>query len=192
MSKLIRHREDIEEKIFRRITRLVNIHYRREDNKEMSKEALSVLPAQEQIELLRDHAPEELIEVCKEHGKFRDAAKELYSRGKFREAADMFNSSDDEEDTIEALQCLLYLCRVNMLKNIMTETTSQEELNSLYCKAEEVSKTLKRPDQSKSMIEEVQLYFAYLQNDLDEINKCIQYFRASGELSTEFRAISMW
>jgi hypothetical protein len=162
----------------------------------MSKEALSVLPAQEQIELLRDHAPEELIEVCKQHGKFRDAAKDLYSRGKFKEAVDMFISSGEEEDTIEALQCILYLCKINVLKIIMTETTSQnisEELNSLYYKAKKiVSESLKKPDQCKSMIEEVQLYFVYLKNDLDGIGKCIQYFRVNGELSAEFRAISMW
>src|SRR4051794_35304961 len=139
--KLIRHREEIDEKIFRRITRLINIHYRRENDKEMSKEALSILPTQEeQIELLRDHAPEELLEVCEKSGKFRDAAKDLYSRGKFKEATDMFIKSDDEEDIIEALQCLLYLCRTNVMKNIMTETMSPDilqELNNLHCKAEE-------------------------------------------------------
>src|SRR2546421_11078241 len=83
------HREEIDEKIFRRITRLVNIHYRRENNKEMSLEALSILPTQEeQIELLRDHAPEELLEVCEKSGRFRDAAKYLCSCGKFEEAAE--------------------------------------------------------------------------------------------------------
>src|SRR5256885_14712526 len=109
--KLKRHREEIDEKIFRRITRLINIHYRRENDKEMSKEALTILPTQEeQIELLRDHAPEELIGVCEEFSKFRDAAKDLYSRGKFKETANMFIRSDDEEDIIESFLYRLYLC----------------------------------------------------------------------------------
>ncbi|RIA95504.1 hypothetical protein C1645_480447 [Glomus cerebriforme] len=188
------HREEINEKIFRRISRLVNIHYRRENDQEMSQKALSVLPThEEQIELLRDHAPEELLKVCEERGKFKDAAKELYSRGKFKEAADMYLRSDDEKDIIEALQCLLDLCKINVL-NVMTDNMNLKELGDLYLKALEITlaKRLIRTDRLKILIEELRLYSAYLNNDLDKVHVCIQFFRKNGELDNEFRAINMW
>ncbi|CAG8521931.1 10761_t:CDS:2, partial [Racocetra fulgida] len=93
---VIAYKDD--EKIFYRITRLVNIHYRRENNRVMSKKALDILPKQEQIELLRDHAPEELLEVCEKSGEFRVAAKDLRLRGKFKEAADLFITSGSDKD----------------------------------------------------------------------------------------------
>ncbi|PKY41812.1 hypothetical protein RhiirA4_396541, partial [Rhizophagus irregularis] len=195
-----RHRERIDEKIFRRITRFVNIYYRRENNKVMSKEALSILSThEEQIELLRDHAPEELLKVCEERGEFQDAAKELHLRGKFKEAADMFIRSNDEKDIIEALQCLLDLCKVNIL-NIITDTMNQsilEELKSLCLKANEIvtvklSKSSKRSDKLKILIGELQLYSAYLSDDLDRVRKCIQFFKENEKVDTEFHGINMW
>ncbi|PKY21480.1 hypothetical protein RhiirB3_409485 [Rhizophagus irregularis] len=193
-----RHRERIDEKIFRRITRFVNIYYRRENNKVMSKEALSILSThEEQIELLRDHAPEELLKVCEERGEFQDAAKELHLRGKFKEAADMFIRSNDEKDIIEALQCLLDLCKANIL-NIITDTMNQsilEELKSLCLKANEIvklSKSSKRSDKLKILIGELQLYSAYLSDDLDRVRKCIQFFKENEKVDTEFHGINMW
>ncbi|CAB4428030.1 unnamed protein product [Rhizophagus irregularis] len=195
-----RHRERIDEKIFRRITRFVNIYYRRENNKVMSKAALSILSThEEQIDLLRDHAPEELLEVCEERGEYQDAAKELHLRGKFKEAADMFIRSNDEKDIIEALQCLLDLCKVNIL-NIITDTMNQsilEELKSLCLKANEIvtvklSKSSKRSDKLKILIGELQLYSAYLSDDLDRVRKCIQFFKENEKVDTEFHGINMW
>ena len=67
----------------------------------MSEKALSILSTQEeQIELLRNHAPEELLEVCEKSGQFRAAAEDLRSRNKFEEAADMFIRSVDDDDII--------------------------------------------------------------------------------------------
>ncbi|GBC01906.1 hypothetical protein RclHR1_04380007 [Rhizophagus clarus] len=195
-----RHRERIDEKIFRRITRFVNVYYRRENNKEMSKKALSVLSThEEQIELLRDHAPDELLEVCEERGEFQDAAKELHLRGKLKEAADMFIRSNDEKDIIEGLQCLLDLCKVNIL-HIITDTMDQsilEELKSLHLKANEIvtvklSKSLKRSDKLKILIGELQLYSAYLNDDLDRVHKCIQFFNENEKFDIEFHGINIW
>ena len=91
----------------------------------MSTIALSILPTQgEQIKLLRDHAPEEFLEVCEKIGQFRAVAEDLRSHGEFEKAADKFNCSNNEEDMIEALQCLLHLCRVNVLKQMMTNITN--------------------------------------------------------------------
>ncbi|PKY59304.1 hypothetical protein RhiirA4_550318 [Rhizophagus irregularis] len=166
----------------------------------MSKEALSILSThEEQIELLRDHAPEELLKVCEERGEFQDAAKELHLRGKFKEAADMFIRSNDEKDIIEALQCLLDLCKVNIL-NIITDTMNQsilEELKSLCLKANEIvtvklSKSSKRSDKLKILIGELQLYSAYLSDDLDRVRKCIQFFKENEKVDTEFHGINMW
>ncbi|CAG8616353.1 9660_t:CDS:10, partial [Ambispora leptoticha] len=139
------HREKIDEKIFNRITRLVNIHYRRKEDKEMSEKALSVLPTQEeQINLLRDHAPEELQEVCKKSGQFRAAAEDLRFRGKFNEAIDTFLRSDNDEDIIEALRCCLYLCRVKVLNITMINfgrlNDSPEYLNDLIDLNDKLSK----------------------------------------------------
>ncbi|CAG8557951.1 6165_t:CDS:10, partial [Ambispora leptoticha] len=121
-------RENIDERIFNRIARLVNIHYRHVNDTKMSEKALSILPTQEeQINLLRDHAPEELQEICKKNGQFRAAAEDLRSRGKYGEAADMFfHSADNDDDIIESLRCYLYLCRVEVLKITMLDLTSSD------------------------------------------------------------------
>src|SRR5256885_12694478 len=98
---MIRYRKKIDGKIFHRITRLVNIYYRRENNKEMSEKALSILSTQEEkIKLLKDHAPEEFLEVCEKIGEFSVAAEDLCSRGEFEKAAEMFICSDKDKDIV--------------------------------------------------------------------------------------------
>ncbi|CAG8749461.1 573_t:CDS:2, partial [Funneliformis mosseae] len=84
------------------------------------------IPTQEKRnELLNDHTPEEFLEVCEKNGQFRETAEYLRSRGKFKEAADMFiRSGFKDEDVIEALQCILHLSMVNVLKSTMTDTIS--------------------------------------------------------------------
>ncbi|CAG8526182.1 1856_t:CDS:10 [Funneliformis mosseae] len=67
--------------------------------------------------------------------------KILHSHDKFEEAADMLNRSvDDDENTNDATQYLLRLCRINVLKEIFTDFTSlstMQELNRLQTKAAE-------------------------------------------------------
>lgn len=197
---LQKHKSEIDEKIFYRITRLVNIHYRRENNKVMSKKALNILPKQEQIELLRDHAPEELLEVCEKSGEFRIAAKDLRLRGKFKEAADLFVTSGSDEDAIEALQCLLHLCRTNILNKTMMDISSSntiQDLQDLLLKVNRIvikakSKSLIRSDLWKKLVKEFRLYESYLNMDLDKIGECAQFFRMCDEFVAEFRAVNIW
>ncbi|CAG8526884.1 15115_t:CDS:10, partial [Dentiscutata heterogama] len=194
---LQKHKSEIDEKIFYRITRLVNIHYRRENNKVMSKKALDILPKQEQIELLRDHAPEELLEVCEKNGEFRVAAKDLRLRGKFKEAADLFITSGSEEDVMEALQCLLHLCRTNILNKTMMDISSSSTIQDLLLKINRYvtktkSQSLISSEPWKKLMKEFSLYESYLNADLDKIGECAQFFRMCGELVAEFRAINIW
>ncbi|CAG8532736.1 4901_t:CDS:10 [Ambispora leptoticha] len=195
------HREKIDKKIFNRIIRLVNIHYRRVNNKKMSEKALSVLPTQEeQNNLLRDHAPEELQEIYKKNGKFRDAAEDLRFRGKFNEAIDTFLQSDNDEDIIEALQCCLYLCRVKVLKITMINfgrlNDSPEDLidlNDQLSKAINIdTQSLKRSEELRNLGEELRLYSAYLNSDLDGIRKFMKLFRSREDRVNEFRAVTIW
>ncbi|CAB5211870.1 unnamed protein product [Rhizophagus irregularis] len=191
-----KYRQKIDDKIFHRITRLVNIHYRRTNNKEMSTIALSILPQEEQIKLLRDHAPEEFLEVCEKTGQFRAVAEDLRSHGEFEKAADKFNCSNNDEDKIEALQCYLHLCRVNILKS-MIKNLNNSGLMSLHSKANDIITKInpsfkKSKKWEKIMEEEFQLYSAYLNKGLNRVNKYIQLFKNQGEITHEFRAIILW
>ncbi|CAG8480420.1 12096_t:CDS:10 [Ambispora gerdemannii] len=195
------HREKIDKKIFNRITCLVNIHYRRVHDTKMSEKALSILPTQEeQTNLLRDHAPEEFQEVCKKNGLFHAAAEDLRLRGKFNEAADMFLRSDNNDnDLIESLQCCLYLCKLKVLKKIMTDPACPnffKELNDHLSKANNIIAKARlqsiKSSEWESLKEEVQLYNAYLDLNLDGICKYMQTFRKRKDRVTEFRAIIIW
>ncbi|CAJ0877840.1 4190_t:CDS:10 [Entrophospora sp. SA101] len=195
-----RYKQEIDEKTFNRISRLVNIHYRRENDKEMSEKALDILPTEEErMELLRDHAPEELLKVYEKGGQYFSVVKELCSRGKFEEAADKIIGLKDinSKDTIEALKHFLPLFRVNIIKDTMTNTNSKHEVNKLLAKASDFvkkfkSQSLKKPEEWRNFMKEFQLYSAYLDEDLDTVHKCIQFFRSSKELVAEFCAVNIF
>ncbi|RHZ88684.1 hypothetical protein Glove_21g290 [Diversispora epigaea] len=193
------HANEIDKKIFRRITRLVNIHYRNKNDNEMSKKALSILPTQEdQIELLKDHAPEELLEVYVKNGHFSDAAKHLRSLGKFKEAAIMLsNNLDKKENIIDALCYLLHLCRVNILVDTMNNKSAHNELGKLLNDVIDIVKKVESQSLTKSeewykLIEEFRLYSAYLEKDLSRVLKCIQFFQRRNDTISEFRALNIW
>ncbi|CAG8555633.1 6929_t:CDS:10 [Cetraspora pellucida] len=192
-------RQKIDDKTFRRISRLVNIHYRRGNDKEMCEKALHIIPSQEErIELLADHAPEELLKVYEKNKQFRAAGEFLRSRGDLEKAALMFNRSANNKDIIESLVCVLYPCRMKILKNMkcMNLNTS-EELCKFLRQANDImksksSKALKESKEFKILEEEIQLYSAYLNNDLNRISKCIQAFQKYKATVSEFRAINIW
>ncbi|CAG8439004.1 8533_t:CDS:10 [Acaulospora morrowiae] len=189
-------RQEIDEKIFHRTIRLIYI-YSRKNNKDISEEALSILPTQEdQIEILRDHAPEEVQEVYKKNGQFHEAAKDLCSRGKFEEASNEFIRSNEKDDVIESLKCILHLCRENVLKN-MTEdpedSNTRKELQNFVTKAKNIIESHSSEfERWRVLTKEIQLYSSYLKGDLDEVRKGILFFQESKELVTEFRAVNMW
>src|SRR5688572_15206002 len=118
----------------------------------MSEKALSILSTQEeQIELLKDHAPEELLEVYKKNGQFNDAAKYLSSLGKFKEASVMLSDNLDkeenkEENIIDSLCYLLHSCRVNILVVTMNNndsTLKEKELCKLLNDALDITTKVK-------------------------------------------------
>ncbi|CAG8450090.1 7512_t:CDS:10 [Dentiscutata heterogama] len=192
-------RQQIDDKTFRRISRLVNIHYCREDNKEMSKKALQIIPTQEErIELLADHAPNKLLEVYEKSKQFRDAGKFLRSCGKFEEAASMFSRSTNDDDITESLNCLLHPYRVKILDNMKSMNfDTPQKLRGLLRKATEIvklktSKTLKKEKEFKILIEEIQLYSAYLDNDFNRVYKCVKFSQENETPVLEFRAVNIW
>ncbi|RHZ77262.1 hypothetical protein Glove_183g71 [Diversispora epigaea] len=135
---------------------------KQKDELKMSEKALSVLPTQEErIELLKEHALEEPLEVYKNR-KFSDAAKFLRSLGKFKEASVMLSDNldkelkeppvtllknldkefkeapvmlndnlDKEENMIDSLGYLLHPCVVNILVDTMNNESNQKELDKL-------------------------------------------------------------
>ncbi|CAJ0924352.1 22586_t:CDS:10 [Entrophospora sp. SA101] len=162
-----RYRQEIDEKTFNRVSRLANIHYRRENNKEMSEKALSILPTKnEQMELLRDHAPEELLKVFEKSGDYFSVVKELCSRGKFEEAAD----------------------KIISLKNIMIRLLAKA---SNFVKKLR-SQSLERSEEWRSFMKEFQLYLAYLDGDFNSVHKYIQLFRSRREPVAEFCAVNIF
>ncbi|CAG8832906.1 6713_t:CDS:1, partial [Racocetra persica] len=187
-----------DKKTLRRISRFVNIHYRREDNKEMCEKALRILLTQEERnELLADHAPEELLKDYEKKKQFHDAGEFLASRGNFEEAALMFSRSANNKDIIESLRCILYPCRMKILENMkwLNLDTSEELRKSLH-KANDIvkskSKPLKGSKEFEILDEEIKLYSAYLDNDLNRISKCVQFYQKNKATVSEFRAINLW
>ena len=110
----------------------------------------------------------------------------------------MFSHSiDNDENIIDALRCLLHLCRLNVLEKIMTDFTNSgtlQELSRLRSKAMEIvpKGSLKATEQLKILVEEFQLYLAYSNKDLNRVHNCIQFFRKCEERVIEFRAVNIW
>ncbi|CAG8603421.1 5444_t:CDS:10 [Funneliformis mosseae] len=128
---------------------------------------------------------------------FRQEADNLLSQNKFEEAADMLiRSVDIDENTINASQYLLCLCRAIVLKETITGFTSSsylQELRRLQSKAAKaISKVKIQTKRSKSLMEESQLYISYINKDLNKIYECGQFFMKNEELVTEFFAVIMW
>ncbi|PKY26942.1 hypothetical protein RhiirB3_477272 [Rhizophagus irregularis] len=189
------HRQKIDEKISRRVIRLINIFYRRENNKEMSEKALLLFTTKEEkIEFLKEHAFEELLEFYVKNEQFRDAAKHLQLRGRFEEAAHMFIRSINDENVIESLKCFLHLCRITLLKNAIDQSTKElDNLPNFIAKIKsKSSKSLKKTDQWMNLIEEFELYLAYLNKNFSKVHECIQFFRARKEFVAEFYAVYVW
>src|SRR6185312_16909752 len=90
-------------------------HYRLK-NEKMKEQILAILPTQEeQIEFLKTYGLNDLLEFYEGKCMFRDAARLHHSIGKLEDAADMLIRTKSDGDVLEALQCLLHLCRVSIL-----------------------------------------------------------------------------
>ncbi|CAJ0908470.1 9957_t:CDS:2, partial [Entrophospora sp. SA101] len=97
---------------------------------------------------------------------------------------------------LEVLKCFLNLCRVNIIKNIMTFSNTKQEVKKLISKANNFVKKFKshlleKSEQWESLMKEIQLYSAYLNKDLNSVNECIQFFRSNQEPVTEFCAVNI-
>ncbi|CAG8492712.1 7239_t:CDS:10 [Diversispora eburnea] len=186
-------RDEIDGKIFRRISRLVNIHYRKKNDKEMSEKALSLLLEEERIEFLKDHAPKELLEFYTNEGQHHDAAEYYRERGKFKEAADMLSKDlSKEESIIESLKCHLHLCKVNVLVDTMNNKDALEELFNLLSNALNNVAKVKLQPLRKSLTEDFQLYKAYFMKDLKSVQKDLLIFQERNDTVNEFRALNIW
>ncbi|CAG8491849.1 5685_t:CDS:10 [Ambispora gerdemannii] len=191
-------RGNIDGETSNQIAYLVNIHYRRVNNKTMSEKALSLFPTLEkQMNFLREHVPEEFPEFCKKNGQFRVAAEYLRLCGKFNEAADIFpRLINKDDDCMEYLRCCLCLFRVKVLKETMidfvnlnsSDSSDSSVLNNYLSKAI----TIITKYNGWRLKEEFQLYSAYLDSDLNRIRKCMQLFRESKDHVSEFRALVIW
>jgi hypothetical protein len=164
----------------------------------MSEIALSLFTTREEkFEFLKEHAPEEFLEFYVNNGEFLEAAKHHQSRGRFEDAAHMFIRSVNNENIIESLKCFLHLCRITLLKNAIDITCqSTKELNSFpnfITKIKSISsKSLKKNNQWMDLMEECELYLAYLNKNLNRVHECIQFFRNRKDFVAEFYAVYVW
>ncbi|CAG8599954.1 4791_t:CDS:10 [Funneliformis mosseae] len=141
----------------------------------------------------RQDINDETIRQLNNH--FRKEAEKLLSQNKFEEAADMLNRSvDNDENIINASQYLLSLCRINVLKELITDFTSssaRQELSRFQSKAAEtISKV--QSSRSKILMEESLLYISYLNKDLNQVHECRKFFMKHEEFFTEFLAVILW
>ncbi|RHZ84582.1 hypothetical protein Glove_79g82 [Diversispora epigaea] len=151
-----------------------------------------------ETEFLKDHVVEELEEVNKKSDQFSDASKYLRSLGKFKEAAiTLSNDLNKEENAIDSLYNLLHPCSVNILVDSMNNESNLKELHKLLNDAINTitkvkSESLKKSEKWYRLMEEIQLYSAYLKSDLNRIHKCIQFFQRYNDTVVEFQALSIW
>ncbi|CAG8449773.1 2698_t:CDS:10 [Ambispora leptoticha] len=190
-------RENIDKNEFKAIIYRANIHYRKAKDRDMSAKALSIFPTlEEKIDFLQEHAHEEFLEVCEKNGRFCVAAKDLRSRGRFKEAADMFPrmvgmfpcllTKDDE--TKEYLRGCLDLCRIKLVTpNFFQLKDHLSKAINIISKVK--SQAWKESEEYRSLKEEFQLYKTYWDSDLDGIRKFMQLFRRREDRVIEFRAI---
>ncbi|CAJ0759747.1 3823_t:CDS:10 [Entrophospora sp. SA101] len=128
---------------------------------------------------------------------YRSVARGLCSCGKFEEAINnIVILKEANSEDLEVLKCFLNLCRVNIIKNIMTFSNTKQEVKKLISKANNFVKKFKshlleKSEQWESLMKEIQLYSAYLNKDLNSVNECIQFFRSNQEPVTEFCAVNI-
>ncbi|CAG8606370.1 8385_t:CDS:2, partial [Diversispora eburnea] len=128
----------------------------------------------EQIELLKDHVPEELLVVYKKNGQFNDAAN-------------TYNRLENSKRVIILVDTM----------NIDESTLKEKELHKLLNDALDVttknkSQSSKKSEKWRRLTGEFQLYLAYLKSDLNGVHKRIQSFQRRNDTIAEFRALNIW
>ncbi|POG66200.1 hypothetical protein GLOIN_2v1659202, partial [Rhizophagus irregularis DAOM 181602=DAOM 197198] len=120
------------------------------------------------------------------------------SYGKFEEAVEVYKKLiNNYEDIKEILEFLLYICRFNILNEIMVSITDSSTLQHYLSKMNELiakmeSQLIRKSDKWNDLMEEYNLYTAYLDKDINKTYECIQYFRSRKKLTTEFYAVNIW
>ncbi|GBB94135.1 hypothetical protein RclHR1_00230013 [Rhizophagus clarus] len=122
------------------------------------------------------------------------------SYGKYDEAIYMYERLIDDnngDDISETLEFILYICRIDMLKETIIGITNHNTLQKYLIKAKEFimefeSRLTSKSKKWSNLIEEFNLYSAYLDKDVDKVYKCIRFFRRYKEIATEFHAINIW
>ncbi|CAB5211866.1 unnamed protein product [Rhizophagus irregularis] len=118
--------------------------------------------------------------------------------GKFEEAVEIYKKLiNSYEDIKEILEFLLYICRINILNEIMVSIADSSTLQHFLSKMNEFiekmeSQLIRKSDKWNDLMEEYNLYTAYLDKDINKTYECIQYFRRHNKLATEFHAINIW
>ncbi|CAB4488006.1 unnamed protein product [Rhizophagus irregularis] len=122
------------------------------------------------------------------------------SDGKFDKAVDMYKiliDDNNDDDIDETLELILYICRIDMLKETIIYITSPSTLQKYLSKAKEFimefeSRLISKSEKWNNLIEEFNLYSAYLDKDFNKVYEYIQFFRHRKELATEFHAVNIW
>ncbi|CAG8444525.1 10393_t:CDS:10 [Scutellospora calospora] len=182
ISLLERKKLEIDRKIFDKIVHILYFNYRQKENEVMSESILSILETQdERNNLMLAYVPEEIKE-----------AEELCLCGEFEKAANMFIQTVKDYDTLtKSLQCLLQPCRTYAL-NAIIDINFKRFINKADIVVEEATLQPGTLRKMENLIKELQLYKAYLNNDLDQIYECIEFFKNCGDFIAEFRAINIW
>ncbi|UZO21754.1 uncharacterized protein OCT59_014139 [Rhizophagus irregularis] len=120
------------------------------------------------------------------------------SCGGYEEAVEMYiRLIDNEEDISETLKFILYVCRIDILRETMSRITSSSTLKKYLIKSKELIMKYKLQSTRKfeewnELIEEYNLYSAYLDKDVDKVHKCILFFKYRKRIATEFHAVNIW
>jgi hypothetical protein len=104
---------------------------------------------------------------------------------------------NNEDDISETLELILYICRIDILKEAIAYKTIHSTLQKFLFKAKEFimefeSQLIRKSDKWNDLIEEFNLYSAYLNKDVNKVNECIRFFRHRKKFATEFHAVNIW
>ncbi|RIB01293.1 hypothetical protein C2G38_1022654 [Gigaspora rosea] len=211
-----RKKSEIDNTTFEHTIHSLYSHYYQEKNEEMCKKVLSFLKTQdERYKLLKQY----VRELCS-NGRFEEASDMLIYNVKnynsFTESLQYLLhlcriNALNAIYTVELvdLKRLLLLKKKSNINeeaqlqlyriNALNATMDTVELNRILKKAHNIteneksqSDTSKKPQHWDNLVKELQLYIAYLNNDLEQVYKCIIFFKNREDFITEFRAISIW
>ncbi|CAG8520792.1 11613_t:CDS:10, partial [Gigaspora margarita] len=210
-----RKKSEINNTTFDNTIRSLYSHYYQEKNEEMCKKVLSFLKTQdERYKLLRpyvkdlcsngrfEEASDMLIHNVKNYNSFTESLQYLLHLCRINALNAIYTVElvdlkrllllQKESNITEEAQLLYRINALNAIMDTVELDRILEKAHNITEKAKLQLDTSNKPQHWENLVKELQLYIAYLNNDLEQVYKCVIFFKNREDFITEFRAISIW